>query len=247
MVINLVKRVFSILLILFCANMLCEGLRQSASAQEQRIMNKPYIDNRRLHWGFYLGMNMQTAKFENTGYIDPETGEQWYAEQDRFDPGFSVGVLGALRLNKYMELRFSPGISFGQKHLKFHEQKTGRDTTQNMRCNYLTLPIELKVAAPRCNNFRPYALIGVSPVVKLNDPINQPLRDKRFDCMIELGLGCDIYLRYFKLIPEIKFCLSVIDVLNSTRDDLEDNPMIKFTKSVDKMKAKMFVFSLYFE
>ncbi|MBP5196873.1 MAG: PorT family protein [Bacteroidaceae bacterium] len=241
------KRVFSILLILFCANMLCEGLRQSASAQEQRIMNKPYIDNRRLHWGFYLGMNMQTAKFENTGYIDPETGEQWYAEQDRFDPGFSVGVLGALRLNKYMELRFSPGISFGQKHLKFHEQKTGRDTTQNMRCNYLTLPIELKVAAPRCNNFRPYALIGVSPVVKLNDPINQPLRDKRFDCMIELGLGCDIYLRYFKLIPEIKFCLSVIDVLNSTRDDLEDNPMIKFTKSVDKMKAKMFVFSLYFE
>ena len=247
MVINLVKRVFSILLILLCANMLCEGLRQSASAQEQRIMNKPYIDNRRLHWGFYLGMNMQTAKFENTGYIDPETGEQWYAEQDRFDPGFSVGVLGALRLNKYMELRFSPGISFGQKHLKFHEQKTGRDTTQNMRCNYLTLPIELKVAAPRCNNFRPYALIGVSPVVKLNDPINQPLRDKRFDCMIELGLGCDIYLRYFKLIPEIKFCLSVIDVLNSTRDDLEDNPMIKFTKSVDKMKAKMFVFSLYFE
>lgn len=247
MVINLVKRVFSILLILFCANILCEGLRQSASAQEQRIMNKPYIDNRRLHWGFYLGMNMQTAKFENTGYIDPETGEQWYAEQDRFDPGFSVGVLGALRLNKYMELRFSPGISFGQKHLKFHEQKTGRDTTQNMRCNYLTLPIELKVAAPRCNNFRPYALIGVSPVVKLNDPINQPLRDKRFDCMIELGLGCDIYLRYFKLIPEIKFCLSVIDVLNSTRDDLEDNPMIKFTKSVDKMKAKMFVFSLYFE
>ncbi len=241
------KRVFFILLVLFCANMLCEGLRQSASAQEQRLMHKPYIDNRRLHWGFYLGMNMQTAKFENTGYIDPETGEQWFTDQDRFDPGFSVGVLGALRLNKYMELRFSPGISFGQKHLKFHEQKSGRDTTQNMRCNYLTLPIELKVAAPRCNNFRPYALIGVSPIMKLNDPINQPLRDKRFDCMIELGLGCDIYLRYFKLIPEIKFCLSILDVLNSTRDDLEDNPMIKFTKSVDKMKAQMFVFSLYFE
>ena len=72
MVINLVKRVFFILLVLFCANMLCEGLRQSASAQEQRMMHKPYIDNRRLHWGFYLGMNMQTAKFENTGYIDPD-------------------------------------------------------------------------------------------------------------------------------------------------------------------------------
>ncbi len=241
------KRVFFILFILFCADMLCEELRQNASAQTQTLMNKPYIDNRRLHWGFYLGMNMQTAKFENTGYIDPETGEQWYTEQDRFDPGFSVGVLGALRLNKYLELHFAPGISFGQKHLKFHEQKSGRDTTQNMRCNYLTLPIELKIAAPRYNNFRPYAIVGVSPMLKLNDPVNQPLRDKRFDCMIELGLGCDIYLRYFKLIPEIKFCLSILDVLNSTRDDLVDNPMIKYTKSVDKMKAQMFVFSLYFE
>jgi len=242
-----VKRVFFILFILFCTDMLCEGLRQNASAQTQTLMNKPYIDNRRLHWGFYLGMNMQTAKFENTGYIDPETGEQWYTEQDRFDPGFSVGVLGALRLNKYLELHFAPGISFGQKHLKFHEQKSGRDTTQNMRCNYLTLPVELKIAAPRYNNFRPYAIVGVSPMLKLNDPVNQPLRDKRFDCMIELGLGCDIYLRYFKLIPEIKFCLSILDVLNSTRDDLVDNPMIKYTKSVDKMKAQMFVFSLYFE
>ena len=241
------KRVFFILFILFCADMPCEGLRQNASAQTQTLMNKPYIDNRRLHWGFYLGMNMQTAKFENTGYIDPETGEQWYTEQDRFDPGFSVGVLGALRLNKYLELHFAPGISFGQKHLKFHEQKSGRDTTQNMRCNYLTLPVELKIAAPRYNNFRPYAIVGVSPMLKLNDPVNQPLRDKRFDCMIELGLGCDIYLRYFKLIPEIKFCLSILDVLNSTRDDLVDNPMIKYTKSVDKMKAQMFVFSLYFE
>ena len=241
------KRILLILSVISVAESVFVKLGGNLSAQEQKIMHKPYIDNRRLHWGFYLGMNLQSAKFANTGFYNQETGEQWYTEQDRFDPGFSVGVLGALRLNKYMELRFSPGISFGQKHLKFHEQITGRDTTQNMRCNYLTLPLELKVAAPRCNNFRPYALIGVSPMIKLNDPVNQPIRDKRFDCMIELGLGCDIYLKYFKLIPEIKFCLSVIDVLNATRDDLADNEMIKFTKSTDKMKAKMFVFSLYFE
>ena len=77
--------------------------------------------------------------------------------------------------------------------------------------------------------------------------MGDPIRDKRFDCMLEIGMGCDIYLRYFKLIPELKFCLSVVDVLNSQRDDLEDNQLIKFTKSVDKMKAKMIVFSLYFE
>ena len=241
------KRALFIFLLLLAVLMPCGQGGQRLAAQTQTLMNKPYIDNRRFHWGFYLGMNMMESKFNNTGYTDPETGEQWYTEQDRWEPGFSVGVLGALRLNKYMELRFSPGINFGQKHLKFHEQTSGRDTTQNMRCNYLSLPLELKLAAPRTGNFRPYFLVGVAPQIKLNDAVGDPIRDKHFDCMLEIGMGCDIYLRYFKLIPELKFCLSVVDVLNSQRDDLEDNPLIKFTKSVDKMKAKMIVFSLYFE
>ena len=89
-------------MLLLAVLMPCVEGGQRLAAQTQTLMNKPYIDNRRFHWGFYLGMNMMESKFGNTGYTDPETGEQWYTEQDRWEPGFSVGVLGALRLNKSM-------------------------------------------------------------------------------------------------------------------------------------------------
>lgn len=234
-------------MLLLAVLMPCGQRGQRLAAQTQTLMNKPYIDNRRFHWGFYLGMNMMESKFNNTGYTDPETGEQWYTEQDRWEPGFSVGVLGALRLNKYMELRFSPGINFGQKHLKFHEQTSGRDTTQNMRCNYLSLPLELKLAAPRTGNFRPYFLVGVAPQIKLNDAVGDPIRDKRFDCMLEIGMGCDIYLRYFKLIPELKFCFGLRDIIVHDRSDLIDQTLMKYTNSLDRGRASMIVLSFYFE
>lgn len=211
-------------------------------------MHKPYIDNRRLHWGFFLGFNMMDSELTNNGYIDPTSGEQWYAEVDVWNPGFTVGGLGELRLHKYVSLRFAPGIHFGQKHIKFHEQTTGRDSTQDMRCNYLSLPIGLKLAAPRHNNFRPYFYIGASPNIKISNPTGQALAEKRFDLYLEFAMGCDIYLRYFKLIPELKFGFSLMDILDKDRRDLDDTTdLIKFTRSVDKMKAKMFTFTLYFE
>lgn len=216
-------------------------------AQEQVVMNKPYIDNRRLHWGFYLGMNMMDSEIENNGHIDPATGERWFSEVNVWNPGFTVGGLGEWRMHKYVSLRFTPGIQFGQKQVKFHEQTTGRDSTQDLRCNYLSLPIGFKIAAPRHNNFRPYFYVGASPSIKLSNPSGQALSEKRFDCYMEVAMGCDIYLRYFKLIPELKFCFSLMDTLEKNRGDLADTGLLKFTNSVNHMRAKMFVFTLYFE
>ena len=65
--------------------------------------------------------------------------------------------------------------------------------------------------------------------------------------MVEFGLGCDFYLPFFKLNPELKFCFSLLDVLEKNRDDLLDKNYNKFTESVDKAVAKMVVLSFYFE
>lgn len=125
-------------------------------AQKESIMNKPFIDNRKLHWGFFVGLNFMDMELKNNGHIDPQTGEQWFTDVSRYNPGFSVGVLGALRLNRYMELRLTPTMHFGQKFLKMHDNVSARDTTQNMHTNYIAMPLSVKFAAPRHNNFRPY-------------------------------------------------------------------------------------------
>lgn len=218
-------------------------------AQKERIMNKPYIDNRHLHWGFFLGMNMMDMELENLGTIDPASGEQWFTDVSRYSPGFSVGVLGALRLNKYMELRLTPTIHFGQKFLKMHENAlaVSRDTSQTLKTNYISVPLSLKFAAPRYNNFRPYVTLGVAPTFCLNSSNQEAYKAKMFDCMIEVGLGCDLYLPYFKLIPELKFCFGLLNIIDHNRDDMLDKSMMKYTNSVGSSRANMIVLSFYFE
>ena len=77
--------------------LICAG---GAVAQPRRVMNRPYLDQRKLHYGFLLGMQMQDLELRNNGYVTPE-GEEWYVEVDNYNPGFTVGVLGELRLNNH--------------------------------------------------------------------------------------------------------------------------------------------------
>ena len=218
-----------------------------SSAQERKVQNRPYLDQRKLHWGFMIGFQMQDLELRNNGYVDPETGEQWYAEVDNYNPGFSVGVLGELRLNKYTALRLQPTLHFGQKHVVFHEQVSGQDTTQNLRSTYIAMPVAVKFAAPRYNNFRPYFVGGLSPALDLTTKKHRALLTKPFDCFIEFGLGCDIYLPFFKLIPELKFSFGLLDVLKKDRHDLIDGSLMKYTDSLDKAHSKMITLTFYFE
>ena len=210
-------------------------------------MNRPYLDQRFLHYGFFIGLNMMDMELKNNGYIDPETGQQWYTDVDNYQPGFTVGVLGELRLNKTFSLRVQPAIHFGQKHVSFHEQVSGRDSTQNIKSTYLSIPVGVKIAAPRYNNFRPYVTTSVAPGIDLTTRKNRALLTERFDCFIEIGAGCDIYLPFFKLIPELKFCFGLRDIITHKRTDLTDATMMKFTNAIDSGHAKMIVLTFYFE
>lgn len=219
----------------------------AAFAQEQKLQNRPYIDQRKFHYGFFVGFHMQDLELTNNGYIDPASGEQWYADVDNYSPGFSVGVLGEMRLNTYLSLRLTPTMHFGQKHISFHEQVSGRDSTQNMKSVYISIPLDLKISGPRFNNYRPYILAGVNPMIDLTTKKQKALLMKPIDCYLEIGMGCDIYLPFFKLIPELKFCFGLANILQKNRTDLVDKNLMKFSNALDDASAKMIVLTLYFE
>ena len=219
----------------------------AALAQPRKVMNRPYLDTRRLHYGFLFGFQLQDMEMQNNGYIDPTTGQQWYADVNNYNPGFNVGVLAELKLHEYISLRVSPTLYFGQKHVWFHEQVSGRDTTQNIRSTMISVPVDIKFAAPRYNNFRPYFIAGAAPTVDLTTRKHHALRLNPFDCYLEVGMGCDIYLRYFKLNPELKFCFGLANILKKNRNDLIDGTLMKYTNAIDKARAKMIVLSIYFE
>lgn len=236
-----------ILLIILTLCLLAGWGISSASAQKRRIQNKPFIDERQFHYGFFLGIHDQGLKLENNGFQNPETGEQWMAENDSQNFGFSVGILGEWKLSKNLGLRVTPAMHFGSKHLKFRNLADGQTQAQDLKSCYIGVPVALKVAAPRFNNYRPYVVAGVQPIFDLTSKKHGLLRTKPFDTMIEVGLGCDFYLPFFKLIPELKFSFGLANVLDTHRNDLTDASQLIFTQSVSAARNNMVSLTFYFE
>ena len=242
---------------LILVSMLCV---LSAPAQDRQVENKPYIDLRPFHFGVLVGTHFQDIEFENVGIQtitneDGTTTEKLItADQDRTDMGFTVGVLGELRLSDNFSLRFTPQMHFGAKHLTFLNMKQLDEEghpfrqTQDMKNTYVSLPIDLKFAAPRWNNHRPYIMAGINPTMNLTSGEQDMVRVKRFNTMAEIGLGCDFYLPFFKLIPELKFCFGLGDVLDKNhKNELRDENLKAYAGSVSSAQSKMIVLTFYFE
>lgn len=237
------KRIFRNTILLLLG--LAVGL--TASAQKRKIQNKPFIDTRRWHYGFNIGIHDQGLALRNNGYIDPETGVQWMAECDRQNIGLSVGVLGSLKMTNWLDMRVNPGLNFGSKHIQFLNLTDGSTDSQYMRSTYIAVPVDFKFCAPRYNNFRPYALAGAMAQYDLTSTKHSQLRTVPLQGYLEFGLGCDLYMPFFKLIPELKFCFGLGNVLKKNRTDITDPTKQAFTESVDRATANMVILNLYFE
>ena len=249
----MMKRLTTILLTCVCA------INMTAQT-DRHVQHKPYIDLRPLHFGILVGLHLQDIEFQNVGPHmvtddDGVTTERYIlCDADRWNPGFSVGVLGELRLHENFSLRVTPTMHFGAKHLTFIDMKDldengqWRRQTQDMKNTYVSLPIDIKFAAPRWNNHRPYIMAGINPMINLTGGDQDMVRIKRFSTMVEIGLGCDFYLPFFKLIPELKFCFGLSDVLDKNHvNELRDGNLKAFASSVSSAQSKMIVLTFYFE
>ena len=235
---NILQKVFLLLLLTITS--------VSMGAQKRTVMNRPYIDQRRFHYGFLAGVHMQDMELQQNGYKDA-AGNQWFAEIPNFEPGFSVGILGELYLTKHLALRLIPTMHFGTKNVTFRNAKNNERQYQSIKSTYISLPIDLKFSAERFNNYRPYAMVGVNPVLDLTVKKQKQLLLKKFDCYLEVGFGCDFYSPWFKFIPEIKFCYGLMNIIDKDRSDVIDMSQLIFTESVDKGRSKMIVLTFYFE
>lgn len=229
-------------------------------AQEKAVENKPYIDLRPLHFGILVGFHFQDIELQNVGpqIITLEDGTQTtqtiVCEDDKWNPGISVGVLADLRLSDHFNIRFTPSMHFGAKHLTFHNltslDANGNPTveTQDLKNTYISLPIDIKFSGKRHGNYRPYIMAGINPMINLTSKDQDLIQLKRYDTFVEVGLGCDLYLPFFKLIPELKFCYSLTNSLNKDHaNELLDVNQRAYTNSVTSGHSKMIVLTFYFE
>lgn len=180
-------------------------------AQRDRVENLPTFDKRKLHYGFYLGinqndfkLNIKKSNISNANIIvEPSSG-------------FNVGLIADLRLHKNLNLRFEPGLVTNSKNIYFNHIDTAQDSVREIGSTYLHVPVILKFSTDRYKNIRPYVLAGVS--YDYNFSSNEENQDdnsagqfrmQTHNFMYEVGMGIDIYLNFFKFSPSIRGAFSI--------------------------------------
>lgn len=217
----------------------------SAYAQKEVPKNRPYADMSRYHLGFYIGTDLQDLKIQNAGYID-DKGTPMFAEIGHLSPGFVVGVIFDVNLMKDLNLRFLPSLHFADKTFTFSNGKEEiKRFTQ--RTNLITFPIMLKYSSRRLNNVRPYLIGGGYGAMYIGQKNQALLKFNTFDAGISVGLGCDFYLPFFKLCPELTFSWGFLNNHETNRPDLKDSPDMVYTYTIKKSTTKMITLSFNFE
>lgn len=218
-----------------------------AAGLNDRLLNRPYADQRPWHLGFGFGVNFPTLALTHRGEVSP-AGECWFMEQPSVSPGFSVCGVADFRLNGFFSLRLTPGISFCSRELKMLDSSFGLVAGQNIKSTFVQVPVDVKYSALRFGNLRPYMSGGIMASFDLSKNNTDMLRLKAADMYLCFAVGSDFYLPYFKLIPELKFCFGLTDALQHNRPDLADNPNgLKFTRALTKAQSRMVVLTFYFE
>ncbi len=231
-------------------------------AQDTQVQNRPYTDLRPFHFGVMVGTHLQDLEFVNVGpqtvtTVDGTAEKLITTDQDRWDPGFTVGVIGEFRLGTHFAFRLAPAMYFGTRNIRFLNltDKTGSGAnvtqTQELKTIYVSGAAELLFSAPRFNNHRPYLLAGFNPMLNLSGSDSDYIKLKRYDLFLEVGLGCDFYLPFFKLRPELKFCYGLINNLDTGHPKRFNDPSMAdrfmYANSVKESRSKIIALTFYFE
>jgi Outer membrane protein beta-barrel domain len=232
-------------------------LNANAFSQKQKPKNDSWYDDKRLHFGFSLGLNLMDFNINPTKkLLDSDPAKYLLPEVSILNPGINIQIITNLHLAKYFDLRFLPGVSFGQRNIRFYEEDTATgeffstyNEKQRLESSFLEFPLLLKYKGMRLNNVRPYVIGGINYRYDLagkkeyDEEKQIWLRLRRSDLYYEAGAGLDFYLRYFKLSVELKLS-------NGIRDVLVHEPPGghgEFVNAIDKMHSQIWVLAFHFE
>lgn len=191
-----------------------------------------------LRWGYFLGINSYDFNFDYE-----EDFRDIYVDKS---PGFSVGLIGNMRINSFLDLRLEPGLFITTRQLLYGEDafqgaefKTS-DLSREVKSTYIHVPLLLKISAKRVNNFKPFIVGGFSTAINLSSNENNPddnskgqFRTTSSPLFYELGFGIDFYLYNFKFTPSIRGLFGMGDEL--VRDDDPNSP---WTSNITRMQTR---------
>lgn len=225
------KKLFFVLALLIFA--------QSAKAQlfsKERLSNLESFDNRFLTWGYFLGFNSYDFKIDYKN----DFGDDITDIIVKNEAGFNVGLIGDMRVNKYINLRLEPGLYFTKRDLEYVIFEEPQNRLRETKSTYIHIPLLLKFSTKRLNNFKPFVVAGLSRSINLSSSQDNPEDNKQGQFRMttgtsyfELGFGVDFYLFYFKFSPSIRGVFATSDELVRDID-----PNSAYTSNIEKLSSR---------
>jgi hypothetical protein len=215
--------------------------------QKQKPKNDSWYDDKPMHFGFSLGMNLMD--FNITPSQSHLAIDSLYPEVSVLNPGLNIQIVTNLHLARYLDLRFLPGVSFGQRNVRFFKDGIVVNEKQRLESSYLEFPFLLKFKGDRLNNVRPYVIGGVNFRYDLagkkeyDDEKPVYLRLKRADLYYEAGAGLDFYLPYFKFSVEFKLSTGLRDVI--VHEPAPKGP--QYANAIERMRSQIWILAFHFE
>ncbi|MGA1977756.1 MAG: porin family protein [Bacteroidales bacterium] len=217
------------------------------SAQKQKPKNSSWYDDKILHFGFSIGFNTMDFKITPSGkYMKADS---IYPAVPKLFPGINIQVVTDYRPGKYFDIRFLPGVSFGQRVIVYYKDNVIYNSQQSLESSFLEFPLLLKYKGTRLNNVRPYLITGLNFRYDLagkkdfDDSKDIYIRLKRPDLYYEAGAGLDFYLYYFKLSVELKISNGIGNIIAEESDPGHQ----QYRNAIETMRSQIWVLAFHFE
>lgn len=221
----------------------------SIAQKSYGLPNLQKYDKQRFHFGFMIGFN----QFDFTMRSKANLSEYDSLMKIYSSPlsGFNLGIVTNLRLGEYFDLRFIPGLAFGDRVVNYslhYVDGTDFVSYKNIESVYLDFPLMVKFKSSRMHNVRAYVIGGVQ---YSRDLISNARKEQKFnnkedylkiypnDFQAQAGVGFDFYLTYFKFSTEFKMSFGLNNILK-----MEPN---MYATSVTSLKSRIIQISFLFE
>ncbi len=223
-------------------------------------------DDRTLSYGFFLAGHTSSYRLKySDSFLNQSAGTSptVRAVFTKFSPGFSLGFTGILSFHDQVQLLFTPKVGFYEYQTEISyfstavpepglpNQNTGNNsvTVSNSQlikneATIIELPLLFKYRSIRFNNTRMYWIGGASYNfrTKSQDEANiEELVTTGKDFSLEMGMGFEVYFKYFKFAPEIRFSHG----LNNLYQAENTNPL--FRDAISSIKRKSITVYLNFQ
>lgn len=228
------------ILILF-AGFLCLSQPLQAQFNERPVLNIENKDKKFLNYGYFLGFNQYDFKFDYNNNTDDILVDKTL--------GFTVGLIGEMRINEFLDVRIEPGLAYNARTLGFPGFTEERDAIREVKSTYINFPVLLKASTRRLGNFKPFLVGGLSASLNLgsnetalDDNSSGTFRMTKWVYNYEIGFGIDFYLEYFKFSPSIRGVFAITDELVPDND-----PNSPWTSNIGGLRTRGLFINFTFE